>query len=185
MTLVRRHMPTVRGSLPIIRGHVSPLAAVILLAGCAGSSRAAPRVPADPPAAIATSIVEPALQRLKAPPGFRVGTCKFAKPRSPSVKCFRHKSFVALDVNVFTALIKDSGLAPVNGTLVCPHLLRPRPGAAMTSDTFLGRADAGSTEFAVFATAIKVRIAAVKPGQRASIRRLLGTIYEVTRAEGD
>jgi hypothetical protein len=162
---------------------LAALAPALLLASCGGGSRATPRVPVDPPAAAATSVVEPALQRLKAPPGFRVGTCKFAEPRSPSVRCFRHKSFIALGVGVFTALIKDSGLAPVHSTLVCPHLLRPRPGAAMTRDWCQGRADAGSTEFAVYATAIKVRAEAIKPSDRTIATKLRGTVFEVAIVE--
>jgi hypothetical protein len=174
MTLIR-HMPS-------IRGYAAASAAVLLLAGCGASSRAAPRSSAHPSTAVAASVVEPALQRLKAPPGFRAGTCEFLS-RSQSDRCFKEQSFVALDVGVFTALIRASGLAPVKATIACPHLLHQRPGAAMTHETCLGRADAGSTEVAVFATATKIRIAAVQPAHRALARAMLGTIYEVTRAD--
>jgi hypothetical protein len=165
MTRIRHHTDIIRDDAAVAAALLLLMA--VLLSGCGGTSQAASA--ADP------------LQLVKAPPGFRVGTCEFLS--GPSVRCFRHKSFAALDVGVFTALIRASGLTPVKATIACPHLLRPRPGAAMTRDTCQGRAYVGSSEVSVFATTIKARLTAVKPARRALTRSLLGTTYDVARPE--
>jgi hypothetical protein len=175
-------MTLIRGLIPKMRVPAAALAAVLLLAGCGASTPATSRISAVPSAAAAARFVEPALQRLKAPPGFRAGRCEYLQ-QSPSVRCFKRNSFVTLNVGVFTALITASGLTPVNATLVCQG--HRRPSAAETHETCLGRADAGSTEVSVFLTTNRIPLAALKPAKRAFARTLLGTIYEVTRVESE
>jgi hypothetical protein len=88
----------------------------------------------------------------------------------------------------FTALIKASGLKMTRDPLMwCRNLARRRPKVSVW-DNCEARADLGSVEFAVFATAVKLmNEGSLRPRDLKVVRSLRGTVYEitpVTRAAG-
>jgi hypothetical protein len=159
---------------------LAALVASLLLAGCGGNSPTAPLSSGYSTSVMTPRVAKAALQRLKAPPGFRAGQCEFLVPHLPYTLCYRRNPFVPLNTATFAALITASGLTPDHDTLFCPRSFRPRPGAPITRDTCEARANTGSAEFAVSATSIKVRDNAIKPTDRELARTLRGTVYELT-----
>jgi hypothetical protein len=158
------------------------LMAAVILAGCGAASPSGELVAASARPTTTAGVTESALQRLKAPPGFRPATCKFLK-KVPYTRCYGRNTFVSLNPARFAALITASGLAPVSSTVACPRYLRARPGAPITWDHCLARADTTSVEFAAFATSTKLRRPdAIKPSDRKIAEQLRGTIFELTVA---
>jgi len=157
---------------------VAALLSAVILAGCgtASPSRqgayAAPITNAD--------VAESALQRLKAPPGFRRTTCTFLA-KLPYTRCYRRNQFVPLNATRFARFITASGLTPYSNTVACPRFIRPRPGNPNKWDQCQARGSAASVEFSAFATSMKLR--RVKPSDRRIAAKLRGTVFEVAVVE--
>lgn len=154
---------------------VAALLTAVLLAGCGATSPSGQEAPSITNAAVAGS----ALQRLKAPPGFRLGACDFP-PESAYTRCYRRKGFVPLTSPRFAALITASGLTPDSDTVACPSFPRAHPDKPVTWDHCAAHASARSVDFVAFATSTKLHRAAIKPSDRTIADRLHGTVVELT-----
>lgn len=157
---------------------MAALLAAVILAGCGAASPSRQVAPYAPPITNA-DVAKSALERLKAPPGFRLDTCAYF-PERAYTRCYRQNTFAPLDPARFAALINASGLTPDPGTVTCPRILRARTDNPITRDDCQARANATSVEFAAFATSIKLRRDAIKPSDRKIAARLPDTVYELT-----
>ena len=73
-----------------------------------------------------------------------------------------------------------SGLTPDSSTVACPNIVRTRASDPGKWDRCQARASAKSVEFAVFATSIKLRQAAIEPSERKIAAELRGTVFELS-----
>jgi hypothetical protein len=181
-------MQSTRQLIPPIRPLIAvALLAAVILSGCGAASSNEQGSALVPPIANAR-LAESALQRLKTPLNFRRAPCVFLT-KSAYTRCYRRNAYAPLNTTMFAALITTSGLAPDSGTLVCPHILRPRRGNSVRWDHCEARASAASVEFAAFATSIKMlRRNAVKSSDSTLVAKLRGTVFElsvVTTSVGD
>jgi hypothetical protein len=151
--------------------YLAVLAFPLLLVGCGVSA------PAGVPS---SSVAEATLKRVKAPPGFRVGKCKFMSTGS-NTQCYRRKPFMSLNESSFRALIKASGLTLGREPLTwCSGGLPRRRPAAYEWYNCEGRAELGSVKLVASVSAVKVlRGSLLSPRDLKVARGLRGTIYEV------
>jgi hypothetical protein len=154
------------------------LLAAVILAGC-GAESPSRQVAVYAPSITNADVAESALQRLKAPPGFRLGICTYL-PKRAYTRCYRRATFAPLSPARFAALITDSGLTPGSGAVSCPRILRARTDTPVTREHCQARASATSVEFAAFATSIRLHRDAIKPSDRKIAATLRGTVFELT-----
>jgi hypothetical protein len=179
MTLISRHMPTIRELMPTSRGiRLAALAPALLLAGCGTASPG--RQGAYAPPITNADVAQSGLRRLNTPPNFHRATCVFLAGRAYT-RCYRRNTYTPLNATTFAALITASGLVPDSGTVICPRLIRARIDNPVTWDNCQARANAGSVEFAASAHSIKIlRQNAIKPSDRTIAAKLRGTVFELT-----
>jgi hypothetical protein len=171
-------MPTRHATLPPRLFPAAVLTAAVILAGCGGASQRVRLVAASRSPIVNAGAAESALKRLKAPPGFRLATCKFLK-KAAYTRCYRRAGFVPLSPAKLAALITSSGLAPTSNTVACPRYIRARSNASYARDYCEARAAAASVEFDAFATSIRFRRGALKPSERKIAATLSGTVFEL------
>lgn len=156
---------------------MAALLAGVILAGC-GSASSSEQAAFAPPVTN-VHVAESALQRLRAPAGFRLDACTYLSDRAYT-RCYRRNGFAPLNPAKFAALIIASGLTPDQNTVACPRFLRARAGNAIRRDACQARASGASVEFAAFATSLKVRIDALEPSDRQLAAKRRGTVFELT-----